>query len=312
MKYIALFILASLFCIITAQPLNAQGSVDKFTLLKDILPGDAEIPTESSNPHNLVSIGDFLLFSTFDQDQEVLWRTAGTESNTQVIERIPNLQYIYASDSYAFIAISDFMFTSSLKRSDGTTASTQDIPFTGFSLLTMEASGDKLFFTTQIDKEVALWILNPDQNTPQRLHTFVSPGDTSAQLPHITIKSVLDRVYLVVENEGQPTELWVSDGTETGTKIISTFDGKPQELTAIGADLYFFIDTSGYEIWKVNRSNETSIVIQNVQPVVSTISENGLIDFQESRFLFRPWNNSVAFLTRAEPMSIQLWISEAV
>jgi ELWxxDGT repeat protein len=58
-------------------------------------------------------------------------------------------------------------------------------------------------------------------------------------------------------------ELWKSDGTETGTKMVEDINGAgssyPTELTAIGNTLYFTaLDETGFELWK---SDDTGTVI---------------------------------------------------
>lgn len=88
---------------------------------------------------------------------------------------------------------------------------------------------------------------------------LVSDIDTTevSSLPYPSAQSfaqVGDQTFFVGETETTGIELWVTDGTPNGTRLvrdISTRDSQPQDLTAFNDRLYFTADDGihGRELW---------------------------------------------------------------
>jgi ELWxxDGT repeat protein len=69
-----------------------------------------------------------------------------------------------------------------------------------------------------------------------------------------------------------PLELWVSDGTESGTHIVkqlSEYSGSsPSWLTEMNGLLYFsaYADNYGQELWKTDGTEPGTVMVRDITP----------------------------------------------
>jgi ELWxxDGT repeat protein len=65
------------------------------------------------------------------------------------------------------------------------------------------------------------------------------------------------------------SELWVSDGTVNGTKVIQTFDndGDPHNMLAIGDRVYFPArdPEHGFELWTSTGTTESTVLVKDIR-----------------------------------------------
>jgi len=75
------------------------------------------------------------------------------------------------------------------------------------------------------------------------------------------------KVYFQANDGSNGAELWVSDGTSTGTTLVKdiysgTSSSSPQYLTVLGSEIYFAAgdSTNGTELWKIDSTGAASLV----------------------------------------------------
>jgi len=108
-------------------------------------------------------------------------------------------------------------------------------------------------------------------NAPQKTNISPVPGRKGTNVQHLTVAdsvfffSAYDPIY------GQ--ELWISDGTESGTKLVKNINShpggsNPNYLVTIDSTLYFAADdgVSGSELWKSNGSETTTHLVKDLTP----------------------------------------------
>jgi ELWxxDGT repeat protein len=83
------------------------------------------------------------------------------------------------------------------------------------------------------------------------------------------------RVFFVGDDGATGNELWVTDGTPAGTRLVRDIhpagSSSPQVLTALGATLLFFADdgTHGMELWRSDGTTAGTSMVRDVHPTGS-------------------------------------------
>ena len=213
------------------------------------------VPLEITNADGTMYIGD---------GYRDLWRSDGTEAGTAMVKDIApagSLQDLTAVDGAVyFLASSDGLHgPDELWRSDGTEAGTTIVkyldvePGYGFDLTAFRG---KLYFTAG----GALW---RSDGTPQG--TTVVKGNCSPKagarlrcFSGLTATGTNGTLYLVGSDRSYGGELWRSNGTRKGTRIVSDLrrgraTSLPMYLTAVNRTLFFTANDGrhGRELWKV-------------------------------------------------------------
>jgi len=205
---------------------KTDGTPAGTVLVKDIN------PTEGSSPGSLVSFHNTLFFTADDgTNGKGLWTTDGTAGGTKMINGVFPGSQAYRMDG--LIACDDFMLfvASETSLSSGTQLWRSD---------GTEAGTRRIEVTLPDEAEVGYWSI--DQFT-----------------------RVQGAVLFTMEDETHGNELWTTDGTNAGTRLLlDLYPGptgsNPRILSVIGergteaetllfsADDYFH----GFELWKVD------------------------------------------------------------
>src|SRR5205085_6761437 len=88
------------------------------------------------------------------------------------------------------------------------------------------------------------------------------------------------KLYFDANDGANGYELWVSDGTSSGTQMVKdinpTNDGNPYYFKVYNNELYFIAtDGTGYQLWESDGSSNGTksilpLIAPNASPVVST------------------------------------------
>ncbi len=253
------------------------------SLVRDIVPGDL-----GSRPEQLANVGGTLYFSAWDPFHDyALWRSDGTEAGTRLVRDIwpggcdattgRGCGSSYSPHDFTKLGDGTFLFAArdpthgdELWRSDGTAAGTRlvrDInPGGGDSqpewLINI---GKRVFFYADDGTHGhELW-RSDGTAAGTRLVRDINPGGTFGILGSRPggglerLVNIAGTLFFAARDGTHGNELWRSDGTASGTKLVrdinpgskgSYFLGS--SLTAIGKKVFFAADdgTHGNELWR--------------------------------------------------------------
>lgn len=203
---------------------TAQGTIQ----LKEIGPGNASGQPPFVPLSNSVWLGNQLLFTANDGTTGAeLWITDGTESGTQLLLDIntgsagSNLNFLTAWNGKAYFRAKTVANGNEIWVSDGTAAGTQILKDIN------PGSGDGV---------------SPIVSSPFVALDFIVHGD---------------KLYFTANNGTTGYELWETDGTSPGTKLVYDLNpgmtgSTPTTYRIMGNFIYFFATTqaAGKELWK--------------------------------------------------------------
>ena len=198
-------------------------------------------------------VGDLLFFTTEDDSQNYkLWKTDGTASGTSELKAV-----VWPRN---FVACNDLLyFTTGIRdqkrelwRSDGTPEGT--FPIYTFSDATsrvfdLKAGESQLFFITTDDAEDErhLWTTDGTPEGTQKVRSFHSYSNSSRLWLSFSFRGstiLNDIIYFPAYEQETGLELWQSDGTLSGTKMISdlTPGQDPEDSLGLSSVIYSFFN----------------------------------------------------------------------
>jgi len=248
-------------------------------------------PTGSSEPSDLTALGAMIYFTADDGPQgRQVWRSDGTSAGTTLVrggfgtgKQTPSL----------LTRVGDRVFfragfgghddpPPSLWASEGDAGTRQFVVNSPEDLV---ASGDRLFFTARDRSGRELWALEAD--TPRRVHDIAPHGDGSPR----RLTDVNGTVFFYATDGTSGWELWTSDGTAEGTRLVVDADPtdvtQPSFLTKVGDRLYFSAHNPsfGRELWVSDGTPDGSGLVANINPVRSGYPES-LVDVGGTLFFY--------------------------
>nr|CCA24747.1 uncharacterized protein putative [Albugo laibachii Nc14] len=235
-----------------------------------------------------------------------LWVTDGSSRGTKRVRDIrsgstgSNPKYLSLFSSMIVFQATTDEFGTELFRTDGTEAATVMIAdiwagprSSNPSYLTEWKTGDgRLYFAATSDSGRELWV----SSVHQKFHTYyrddsASFGESSTymlcdihqgrnssnprSLVAATTKAGISGVFFSADDGVHGRELWVTDGTTSGTKmIIDLASGKlegsnPAYLTLFQGEIYFqaIVDVAvGVELYKTDGTSSNTRLVKNLVP----------------------------------------------
>jgi ELWxxDGT repeat protein len=238
------FLVALATGILMAAPAVA-GPLDTISLVKDIYPGESAGTPNSGFPYDLTDVDGTLFFGAKDATHGYeLWKSDGTAAGTTLVKDIGvpfngDPGNLVDFNGAVFFAAGDAAHGYELWKSDGTTAGTT-------------------------------------------LVKDIYPGTDSGGGPNGGDPSELTVVngtlFFSARDATHGQELWKSDGTTAGTKLVKDIDpgtngtgpndGSPAGLTAVGSTLFFSARdaTRGKELWKSNGTTAGTTLVKDTYP----------------------------------------------
>lgn len=231
---------------------KTDGSTDGTELVKNIWPGGGW----TYSYLKASAIDDLLIFVASDGvNGAEIWRSNGESSGTVMIKDINNTPIGSVEDLVDMIAMDGDVYfvaeddsTKELWRTDGTVNGTEKVSEINTSTSNIfsrlyadhESSSLYLFAATTENNRSVLWKYNlQDDNL-----TEVAPVyDAYEQFVGDDFVRFNDRLFFSAENDKYGNELWVTDGTESGTMIaadVSYFrSGSPDKFVEVNDQLFF-------------------------------------------------------------------------
>lgn len=211
---------------------------------------------EYSNPMFLTALGNQLYFQADNPGSGVeLWKSDGTEAETRMVaDLVPGLgrgsnpsELTVANGRLFFLAAdpADTLGNNGLWKTSGSEADTELIVSAKNSstLGSLTAADDKLFFTVDDNKELRVY---RDGVGAELIRRFSAP---ISQLTYVNGVLFFSRA----------NELWRSDGSKVGTRLVKEFD-TTHVITRIapGPGLAILVVDRGtdYALWKSNGQTE--------------------------------------------------------
>jgi len=229
-------------------------------MLKDIAVG-----IDGSYPENLTKVGNKVFFAaTTVSEGKELWISDGTMAGTELVKDIftgidgSNPQVLTDVNGTLFFTCYDPISDIELWKSDGTLAGTQmvkDINPSGASNPSnmLNVGGILYFFADDGVNGVELWRSDGTSSGTYMVKDITIGVDPTALCK---LYSISNFIYFTVDSK-----LWVSDGTEIGTKKV---DSQPEgltigtEMTTYNNKLYFTAELErDRESWVYTPSSQT-------------------------------------------------------
>ncbi len=277
---------------------KSDGTAEGTVLVANIRP-DNGYPS-GSYPSSLTAMGGSLFFTAYDNAHgRELWKSDGTGEGTVLVANIRSdgPYYSRGSDPLNLTALGGTLFFSAhhddygreLWKSDGTAEGTQLVadlrPSDSYGYPhsstpeNLTAVGGRLFFTAYDDEHGReLW--KSDGTAAGTLLVAdirpTSPYSYPQSSYPLSLTAVGRMLYFTADDNEHGRELWKSDGTTAGTKLVadifptSTYgyahSSAPAELVAVGGTLFFTAndDVHGRELWKSNGTAAGTVLVSNI------------------------------------------------
>ena len=255
-------------------------------------------PYPAPFPNNLTPLDDQTLFVAFEsQDGPAqLWGTDGTTLGTQVVREFemdpqqgrdpifnsPN--HLTRVGDWVYFTAFDLPTGREVWRTDGTAQGTSlvadltpDDSFAEPTLLTA--------WTPSTGNQALVWVLRDDDGDElwstsvagsPGAHQVSSFGGPGGEVHEIVASG--ERIYLAVTTQATGRELWVSDGTAEGTRVLDLRTDNPRgsgvaHLTAIPDGIFFAVaagpDGDGFEPWVSGGTARNTFLVADLFPGVS-------------------------------------------
>lgn len=226
--------------------------------------------SRSSNPNRFTKLGNNAVFLSYQDVSNYyrLWQTDGNFTGTQPLKNIHDsgqnvslfLTFKTQDSLVSFIANTD-SFDIQLWVSDGTEIGTKPITkiVNGASAVFIGKINDYYYFTyTHEDYGAEVFKTRGMYDIPQ-LVKDIYPGTTSS-LPEYIAK-IDNKIVIKAEDSYYGKELWVTDGTTNGTKLLKDIvlgAGYPylSHFKVLNNQLHFVVkDDNDWSIWTTDLTN---------------------------------------------------------
>ena len=196
----------------------------------------------------------------------------------------------------------------SLFRTDGTAAGTFMVSAMGGEVWPAPGSPLAFFVAPEapLDENVRLWRSDGTRAgtfpvSPELLYKSTNPGPLHAYVPETGL------LFFVADQAGpdRNEELWVSDGTAAGTRMVADLNpeggSRPGSLWSLGGRVYFLAgDALGRsrELWTSDGTAAGTFRVKDLQPGDDQIR------------MLKPIGGRLVFLAAAPDASVEVWRSD--
>ncbi len=231
---------------------------------------DISVGNQSSSLHNLINVNGILYF----YKGKALWKSDGTEDGTVLVQDTALEEH--PLDISFLTAVGESVYMIANDKIHGT------------ELWKSDGSESAIVMVKDIHKGTEQSIFRDEKEA---------------------IK-IASNYYFVADDGIHGIELWISDGTEEGTRILKNIqagkeDAFPQNLRDVNGTLYFtaFNDTYGRELWKTNGTEEGTVIVKDINPNNRSVNIKNML----------VWNNTLYFtvgLFGGDNPGTELWKSD--
>jgi ELWxxDGT repeat protein len=297
---------------------------------------DIYVGAESSNPDQLVVLGDQILFTADDGDHGFqIWASDGTSEATVRLTDIESSDGGYADPSMLTVANGFLFFTTAggfgyqtqLWRTDGTVGGTLKLLDVGTDDPASTAeidwltAGDNLLFFTAVDPGHGSELWKSDGTIGgTSIVKDIRTGSDSYGSPYgsdIGTPAFVGGVLYFSANDGvHGNELWRSNGTEQGTVLVKDIwpgdnlygpnGSSPHSFAGAGGIVYFAaVDDAGDELWKTDGTEQGTVLVKDIYPGGDKYGSYSSVPRDLATF-----GNRVIFSARDEDHGFELWTTD--
>jgi ELWxxDGT repeat protein len=234
--------------------------------------GDEDASVETST---LTRVGSRLFFAVVAPAGYRLYRTGGTAASTVRVKNLPGrAEFLTNAAGTLFFVVKGDLDSWALWKSDGTRSGTVKVKALPGEPSEVVAVGSRLYLSVgSAATGRELWTSNGTAKGT-RLVKDIFAGEGQGSDPEGMV-AFGGRLAYVAYSKGASSadyEVWVSDGTATGTRMLKNINpddySEPQELTVIGNRLWFQADDGvhGAELWSSDGTRAGTKRRTNINP----------------------------------------------
>ncbi|HEX7184793.1 MAG TPA: ELWxxDGT repeat protein [Thermoanaerobaculia bacterium] len=229
---------------------------------------------ESGDPEEITVAGGriFFLWYSASRKQE-LWTSDGTRAGTQALARFEPFEVlgsnrkIHAFANRVYWLVNDRIHGQEIWRSDGTPQGTRRITELAFaepfghspSFPLAAEAGSRLVFTVTDGTAFRLWSTDGNPASTSLIHSLCPGGCQSLPSDLWSLVSLGTRALFLAEDAARGRELWSTDGTAAGTRIIRDLCPGPcsleiERLQPLPGAFAFVAEESGkpLQLWRTD------------------------------------------------------------
>ena len=264
-----------------------DGRAEGTYLLKNLENNDAFV---YSYPFYTQDLGDNKYFMTSAGSEHGLWRTDASTNGTQRVKSHTSHQF----GSYGISSTGEAVYVmgSQLWVSEGEESNTRLIQPTssssfGYPVNPASLNGKFIFMASDYDNGRELWI-SDGTNQGTYILKDICPGRPSGWASGYLRSEATDNMVFFSANDGtHGVELWASDGTPNGTKMVKELNAKLGKITTSSDYAFFTAERNGeLELW---RSDGTANGTFQVSYILPSGNQANPINIEE-------FNNQVVFM----------------
>ena len=301
---------------------KTDGTEAGTVMVKDIYKSDAAL---GSNPHSFTIANNQLFFVANDGYYDYgieLWKTDGTEAGTVIIKDIypgagnSDPRNLNVLNGILYFRANDPTHGIGLWKSDGTAAGTELVKDVnpGELLYSYDSKyvvyNDELYFVdTDAIHGYELWKTDGTEAGTVMVKD-IYPGSADGMFDYanrLLSLIVLNNSLYFLADDGSGRELWMTDGTDSGTvKLPYAYPAtlsRVNESVVLGNVQYFTANdgSHGYELWKTDGMNSgATTLVKNINPGVEA----------STPFQYIVYNNEIYFVAYTSNYGFELWKSD--